>query len=92
MTIDQLTASGIVHPAPASLMGCVLDLLSNNPEQIDQEIVATMNEFIAIRKKYLLERNYLSLEPDDRGRVWENWNVEGFESVLTKVIHPLSKE
>lgn len=88
MIIDQLTASGIVHPSPAGLMGWVLNQLSKDPEPIDQGIVAKMTEFAAIREKYVLERNYLSLEPDEQGRIWANWNLEGPTRILTKVIHP----
>lgn len=87
--INQLTASGIVHPAPPKLMGYLLDQLSADPEVVTQGITATMLEFPTLRKKYVLSRNFLSLEPDEDNRIWANWNVEGEDHVLKKVIHPV---
>ncbi len=87
--IFQLTSSGIVHPSPPKLMGFMLDQLSNEPETVTQGITASMIEFPAHRKKYILARNFLSLEPDNENRIWANWNVEGHDEVLTKVIPPM---
>lgn len=86
--INQLTSSGIVHPAPPKLLGYVLEQLSEDAEPIDQGIDGAMLAFPTKRKKFVLARNFLSLEPDDRDdRLWANWYVEGEEhEPATKVI------
>ena len=86
--INQLTSSGIVHPAPTKLLGYLLEKLSDMPEPIDQGIEGAMLPFPTKRKKFVLARNFLSLEPDDRDdRLWANWYVEGEErEPATKVI------
>ena len=86
--INQLTSSGIVHPAPPKLLGYLLEKLSDMPEPIDQGIGGAMLPFPTKRKKFVLARNFLSLEPDDRDdRLWANWYVEGEErEPATKVI------
>lgn len=86
--INQLTSSGIVHPAPPKLFGHLLEQLSDTPEPIDQGIEGTMLAFPTKRKKFVLARNFLSLEPDGRDdRLWANWYVEGEErEPATKVI------
>ena len=47
-----------------------------------------MLPFPARRKKFVLARNFLSLEPDDRNdRLWANWYVEGEErEPATKIV------
>ena len=86
--INQLTSSGIVHPPPQKLLGYVLERLSDKPEPIDRGITGTMLPFPAKRKSFVVARNYLSLEPDDRDdRLWANWYLEGEENEpATKVI------
>lgn len=86
--INQLTSSGIVHPAPPKLLGYLLEKLSDIPEPIDRGIEGAMLAFPSKRKKFVLARNFLSLEPDERDdRLWANWYVEGEESEpATKVI------
>lgn len=87
--INQLTASGIVHPAPPKLMGWLLTQLSDEVEPIEQGITARMMELPTQRKKYILARNFLSLEPDKENRLWANWYVEGLDTPVTKVIHAI---
>ena len=86
--INQLTSSGIVHPPPPRLFGHLLERMGDAPEPIDQGIEASMLPFPARRKRFVLARNFLSLEPDDRDdRLWANWYVEGEErEPATKVI------
>ncbi|MCY4633953.1 MAG: alkaline phosphatase D family protein [Acidobacteria bacterium] len=86
--INQLTSSGIVHPPPPKLFGHLLDQLSDTPEPIDEGIEGAMLAFPTKRKKFVLARNFLSLEPDERNdRLWANWYVEGEErEPATKVI------
>ena len=87
--INQLTASGIVHPSPPKLMGWLLTQLSDEVEPIEQGITARMMELPTQRKKYILARNFLSLEPDKENRLWANWYVEGLDTPVTKVIHAI---
>ena len=86
--LNQLTSSGVVHPPPQKLLGYVLEQLSDTPEPIDRGITGTMLPFPTRRTRFVVARNFLSLEPDDRDdRLWANWYVEGEEGEpATKVI------
>ena len=89
--INQLTSSGIVHPAPPKLMNFVLEGLSDKPEPVDQGITATIVNFPRKRKKFVLCRNFLSLEPDPQDRIWSNWYLEeDLSQKFTKVINPIT--
>lgn len=91
MVINQLTSSGIVHPAPPGLMLFALDHLFKKTEEVDRGITAEMARFPGTDRCYLGARNWLSLEPDTspQGRLWANWIVEGERDPYTKVIHPV---
>ena len=86
--INQLTSSAIVHPPPSKLVRYLFEQLSDTPEPIDRGICGTMLPFPTRRTKFVLQRNFLSLEPDERdNRLWANWHVEGEEhEPATKVI------
>lgn len=91
--INQLTSSGIVHPAPPALVAFALDRLFDNTENVDRGITATMEKFPGTQKRFLAGRNWLSLEPDEPGgqdRIWANWFAEGSQEPYTKVIHPVT--
>ena len=92
--INQLTSSGIVHPAPPALIAFALDRLFDNTEEVDRGITATMEKFPGTQKRFLAGRNWLSLEPDTPGgpgRIWANWFAEGSQAEpYTKVIHPVT--
>lgn len=86
--INQLVSTGIVHPAPPALARYVLESIADRVEIIDTGITASMQP-ISGRGSYLIgARNWLALEPDEQGRIWANWHVEGVPAALTKVIHP----
>jgi hypothetical protein len=90
--INQLTSSGIVHPAPSALVAFALDRLFDNTEDVDRGITSAMEKFPGTQKRFLAERNWLSLEPDAPGganRIWANWFTEGTQEPYTKVIHPV---
>ncbi len=88
--INQLTSSGIVHPAPPALMAYGLEFMSRSPEQVDRGITATLAEFHGMRRRFIMARNWLGLEPDPNDdRIWANWYVEGESEIYTKVIHPV---
>ena len=86
--INQLTSSPIVHPPPSRMVGYFLEQLGRDVKQIDRDVTAQMLEFPATSFRIVDARNWLSLEFDDRGRIWANWHVEGAPQVLTKVVHP----
>lgn len=88
--INQLTSSGVVHPAPPKIMGYLLEGLASEREEVDQGISAYMLNFPAKRKKFVLARNFLSLEPDEDGRLWANWYIENdLKEPSVKVINPI---
>jgi hypothetical protein len=87
--LNQLISSGIVHPGPGGVVIFALQHLFDSDDEIDRGIVGRMLQFPGNKAKFLGGRNCLSLEPDDEGRVWCNWLVEGQEFPFTKVIHPL---
>ena len=88
--INQLTSSGIVHPAPPALMSFALEFLSRNPEHVDRGIRTSLLEFLGTRRRFIMARNWLGLEPDgEDGRIWVNWYVEGEDDPYTKAIHPV---
>ena len=86
--INQLTSSPIVHPAPSRIVGYFLEQLGREVKQLDRDVTAQMLEFPATNFRIVDARNWLSLEFDDRERIWANWHVEGAPQVLTKVVHP----
>ncbi|MFO1153877.1 MAG: alkaline phosphatase D family protein [Rhodospirillales bacterium] len=90
--ITQLTSSGIVHPPPPRLMRYFLERISDTVQEVDRDISARMLQFPGTNFRFVASRNWLSLEFDDRGRIWANWHVEGRPDPLTKVIHPCEPE
>ncbi len=88
--INQLTASGIVHPPPPGVALSFLERSCEVVEQIDRGITGTMHEFPTTRHRMIGRRNFLTLQPDDAdgsGRYWANWWAEGEAHPYTKVIH-----
>lgn len=89
-TVDQLIASGIVHPSPNAVVLFCLKHLFKNIDELEGGIVAKMVDFPGQTTRFIGHRNFLSLEPDDQSRIWANWIVENEEHPYTKVIHPRS--
>lgn len=94
--INQLIASGIVHPGPGAAIVFALQHLLDSTDVIERGITGRMVEFPGNQAKFVGNRNCLSIEPDRVGvgdvarpRLWCNWLVEGQKFPLTKVIHPL---
>jgi PhoD related phosphatase len=88
--INQLTASGIVHPPPPGVALSFLERACEIVEQIDRGITGTMHEFPTTRHRMIGCRNFLTLQPDapdGSGRYWANWWAEGQAHPYTKVIH-----
>ncbi len=90
--INQLTASGIVHPPPPGVALSFLERACEVIEQIDRGVTGTMHEFPTTRHRMIGCRNFLTLQPDapgGDGRYWANWWAEGEAHPYTKVIHPV---
>ena len=87
--INQLTSSGIVHPAPVATARYFLEQACKQVETIDRGVSAKMLEFPATSRRIIGARNFLLMTPDPQGRLWANWWVEGEANPYTKVIHPV---
>ncbi|CAG8870730.1 alkaline phosphatase D family protein [Pseudomonas fluorescens] len=90
--IFQLISTGVVHTPPPAVAVYFMEKFGASQEVIEHGITATMLP-IGYQGHYLVpERNWLSLEPDDKGRIWANWHVEGHNHLLTQVIDPIMRE
>ena len=91
--VNQLTSSGIVHPAPPGVALFFLEQACQRIDQIDRGITGTMYEFPTTSHRMIGARNFLTLQPDSPGnpaqRYWANWWAEGEPHPYTKVIHPV---
>lgn len=87
--INQLTSSGIVHPAPPAIARYFLEQACKSGETLDRGITTAMYEFPATTRHLIGARNFLTLEPDAQDRLWVNWWVEGEADPTTKTIHPV---
>lgn len=93
--IDQLISSAVVHPGPPAAVLFALRHLFGQTSEIDRGITLRMTDFPGTTDRFIGQRNYLSLEPDDtpadgrRPRIWANWIVEDERDPFVKVIHPL---
>lgn len=96
--INQLTSSGIMHPAPPGAALHFLEQACLAVDQIDRGITGTMYEFPTTTHRMIGSRNFLTLQPDEpvaldaaaaSGRYWANWWAEGEPHPYTKVIHPV---
>ncbi|EJM07354.1 phosphodiesterase/alkaline phosphatase D [Pseudomonas sp. GM102] len=87
--IFQLVSTGVVHTPPPAVVVYFMEKFGASQEVIEFGITATMLP-IGYQGHYLVpERNWLSLEPDTKGRIWANWHVEGHDHLLTQVIDPI---
>jgi hypothetical protein len=92
LSINQLTSSAIVHPAPPAAVLFFLEQVGRNVEQIDRGISGALHEFPTTSHRMIGARNFLTLQPDapgGAGRYWANWWVEGEPHPYTKVVHPV---
>jgi hypothetical protein len=88
--IFQLVSTGIVHTPPPAVAVYFMEKFGAGVETIEFGVRARMLP-IGFKGHFLVpERNWLSLEPDDKGRIWANWHVEGHEYLLTQVIDPVT--
>ncbi|MCE9635174.1 MAG: alkaline phosphatase family protein [Planctomycetes bacterium] len=89
--INQLTSSGVVHPAPPGTVLWAIEHLMSGAEEPDRGITTRLLELPGTSHKVIGARNWLALEPDTNGRrrIWANWHVEGVATPFTKTIHPV---
>ncbi len=87
--INQLISSGVVHPAPPSMVRYVLESIADKQEQIDRGITSNLLQLNTRGAHLIGARNWLAIEPDASNNLWANWHVEGELEPLTKVIHPV---
>jgi len=91
-TMNQLTSSGIVHPAPP---GMVLFFLENVADKISNDDSGVSSQLIEIpgtHYHFLGSRNWLALHPGQEMRYWANWHVETEKFPYIKVVHPANFE
>lgn len=86
--INQLTSSGIVHPAPPGMVLFFLEHVCGKGMSDDRDIRSEIVEIPGTRHHFIGARNWLALEPDSEGRYWANWHAETEPHPFTKVIHP----
>lgn len=86
--ITQLTSSAIVHPPPARVVRYFLEQIGSQTQQIDRDIEGEMQVFPGTNYRFVAERNWMTIDFDDRNRIWVNWRIENAPQPLTKVIHP----
>ncbi len=89
--INQLTSSGVVHPAPPAMARFFLEQACTRVETVDRGITAAMYEFPTTSRRLIGARNFMTIEPDDVAnpaqRLWINWWVEHETEPSSKVIH-----
>jgi hypothetical protein len=86
--INQLTSSGIVHPAPPGMVLFFLENVTGKNMSDDRDINSAIVEIPGTRHHFIGARNWLALAPDVEGRYWANWHAEREKYPFTKVIHP----
>lgn len=84
--MTQLISSALVNaPPPASALFFLKHALSLQ-ESIDDGIRGAMVTFQNSSETFVARRNWLSLEPDDQGRIWARLFVEHERDPLQRVI------
>jgi hypothetical protein len=86
--ITQLTSSAIVHPPPARVVRYFLEQIGSQTQEIDRDIEGEMQVFPGTNYRFVAERNWMTLDFDDKDRIWVNWRIENAPQPLTKVVHP----
>lgn len=88
--INQLISSAIVNIPPPGVARFFLKMIGGRTDHLDRGITGRMLDFPGSDRWFVAARNWLSLRPDDRDRIWAEWFVEGQQHPYTKVIHPPS--
>lgn len=73
--MEQLTSSGVVHPAPPRMVSRILGLAGLKRHRIGDRASFRMQRLPGFKQRYLAARNWLTLDPDgDRYRA--RWRTE----------------
>jgi hypothetical protein len=88
--INQLISSAMVHPPPPGMVVYAMEkVMGEVVDEVDRGITARMAKFPFSNHRFVAARNWLSLELDERDRIWARWYVEGEKDPFTKVVHPI---
>ena len=68
-----------------------LESIGGRVQEIDRDVTAQMMQFPGTNYRFIVARNWLSLEFDEQARIWANWHVEDAPQVITKVVHPCQR-
>jgi hypothetical protein len=87
--INQLIASGIIHPPPPAVALVAVKLLGKKVEEADRGIKAWMATFPGTDVTFIPCRNWMSISGDDKSRLWAEWHTEekNLGDPYCKVIH-----
>lgn len=87
--IFQLVSTGIVHTPPPAVAVYFMEQFGSGEELVEMGITCRQLP-LGFKGHFLVpERNFLSLEPDGKSRIWANFYVEGHDHLLTQVIDPV---
>jgi len=87
--VNQLTSSGIVHPAPPGMVLFFLENVVGKSMSDDREITSEIVQIPGTQHHFIGARNFLALQPDAEDRYWANWHLESESHPYTKAIHPV---
>ncbi len=80
VVIHQLTSSGIVHTPPPRTAAEVYELLGRHSTRLGPDLRARLVPIPGHGRRYLRERNWLSLEAAGNGRFGAAWQTERGEA------------
>lgn len=88
--ITQLVSSGIVNTPPGRLFTSYLNQLAGRQMDYTFGVTGQMTTFTGTSELFIARRNWLSLQPDSKDRIWVRLHVEGQSDSLSTVIdYPL---
>jgi hypothetical protein len=82
----QLISSGIVHPAPSTLVARVLHWFSRRPHALTDDIRMSMLCLPQMDSRYLAARNWLSIASSSDTSLDVKWHVEKMPEALAVTI------
>ncbi len=71
----ELTSSGVVNPPPSAAVVLAYDLLGRRKVRLTPDLTARLLAIPGHGKRYLRERNWLSLDLDGEGGIVAVWNT-----------------
>jgi hypothetical protein len=81
--LRQLTASGIAHPPPGRMYVEVLERLARGVETVRDGLTIELPAFTRTGRRFIRNRNWLELAPEEDGRLVAHWHVEGEREPLS---------